>query len=72
MSVHRNHLGHSVSTRDTSISGDETLPRHGEGNPDLQDELLMMEVAVLRAFQAHQKMRSATKEKIVRSLRSRS
>ena len=71
MSLQRNPLGHSVATRSASASSDEALPRHGEGDPDLQDELLMMEVALLRAFQAHQKMRSATKEKIVKSLRAR-
>jgi hypothetical protein len=71
MPVDQNHRHRSSAARTTSASRAEALPRHGEGNPDLQDELLMMEVALLRAFQAHQKMKSATKEKIVGALRAR-
>ena len=55
------------------------LPRHGEGDPDLQDELLLMEMEILRAFRLHQKQLaqqtsprpSRTKDKIVRALRKK-
>jgi hypothetical protein len=72
MPVDKNHRSRPGAARATSVSSEEMLPRHGEGNPDLQDELLMMEVSLLRAFQAHQRMKSTTKDKIVSALRSRS
>jgi hypothetical protein len=64
MQRHQTQRSHSTAT-------DEALPRHGEGNPDLQDELLLMEMTILRAFQAHQKMKQGTKAKIVNALRAR-
>jgi hypothetical protein len=55
------------------------LARHGEGNPELQDELLLMEMELLRAFRMHQKQMAArakpqqsrAKDKIVRALRKK-
>jgi hypothetical protein len=55
-----------------------TLERHGEGNAELQDELLLMEMQLFRAYRAHlaQQARKAaqpsrTKDKIVRALRKK-
>jgi hypothetical protein len=55
------------------------LERHGEGNEELQDELLLMEMELLRAWRAHQSQLaqraqarpSRTKDKIVRALRKK-
>ena len=54
------------------------LPRHGEGDPDLRDELLVMEMELLRAWRLHQRQLaqnsprpSRTKDKIVRALRKK-
>lgn len=55
------------------------LARHGEGDQDLADELLLMEMELLRAFRAHQKALaqkatprpSRAKDKIVRALRKK-
>ncbi len=55
------------------------LARHGEGNPELQDELLLMEMELLRAYRQHQKQMaqrvapqpSRAKDKIVRALRKK-
>jgi hypothetical protein len=57
------------------------LERHGEGNEELRDELLLMEMQLLRAWRQHQKQMaqaqrivaqpSRTKDKIVRALRKK-
>lgn len=55
------------------------LTRHGEGNAELQDELLLMEMQLLRGMRQHQKQLaqraapqpSRAKDKIVRALRKR-
>ncbi len=57
----------------------ERLPRHGEGNAELQDELLLLEMELLRAHRQHQRQKaqkpaprpSRAKEKIVRALRKK-
>jgi hypothetical protein len=62
-----------------TVVKDAPLARHGEGDVELQDELLLMEMELLRAWRQHQKQMtqrteartSRTKEKIVRSLRRR-
>ena len=54
-----------------NTKADELLPRHGEGNPELQDELLLLEMSLLRAFQAHKRMQQGAKAKIVGALRAR-
>lgn len=63
------------------VAKDAPLARHGEGDQDLQDELLLMEMELLRAYRAHQKQQaqaqkvaprqSRTKDKIVRALRKK-
>jgi hypothetical protein len=55
------------------------LPRHGEGDQELSDELLVLEMQLLRAYRQHQQLAaqktvaqpSRTKEKIVRALRKK-
>lgn len=59
------------------------LERHGAGNQELQDELLVLEMQLLRSFRQHQKQTqkaaattvtaqpSRAKEKIVRALRKK-
>jgi hypothetical protein len=62
-----------------SVQKSAPLARHGEGDPDLADELLVMEMELLRAFRAHQKQMaqravprpSRAKDKIVRALRKK-
>ncbi len=62
-----------------TVKKDAPLARHGEGNPELADELLLMEMELLRAFRAHQKQMaqraapqpSRQKDKIVRALRKK-
>ena len=58
------------------VATEAPLERHGEGNADLQDELFLMELQLLRAYRQFQKQQqritpqpSRTKEKIVRALR---
>jgi len=61
------------------VEADTQLQWHGEGNPELQDELLLMEMELLRAFRQHQRQQakratpkpSRTKDKIVRALRKK-
>jgi adenylosuccinate synthase len=61
------------------VAKQEKLARHGEGNTELQDELLLMEMELLRAYRQHQKQLaqraaprpSREKEKIVRALRKK-
>ncbi|MBI5548521.1 MAG: hypothetical protein HY901_31955 [Deltaproteobacteria bacterium] len=61
------------------VAKDAPLGRHGEGNQDVQDELLLMEMELLRAYRQHQKQltqhavprQSRTKDKIVRALRKK-
>lgn len=65
-----------------SVPKDAPLARHGEKDQDLADELLLMEMELLRAYRAHQKQMAAaaqraqarpsrTKDKIVRALRKK-
>ncbi len=62
-----------------TVQKDAPLARHGEGDQDLQDELLLMEMELLRAYRLHQKQmvqrlqprQSRTKDKIVRALRKK-
>jgi hypothetical protein len=62
-----------------TVQTDAPLARQAEGNTELQDELLLMEMELLRAFRQHQKEVAArtaarpsrTKEKIVRALRKK-
>jgi hypothetical protein len=62
-----------------SVRDAERLDQHGEGNAELQDELLLMEMGLLRAHRQHQKQKaqsaaprpSRAKEKIVRALRKK-
>ena len=63
-----------------AVKKDAPLARHGEGDADLQDELLLMEMEMLRAYRLHQKQTAAqrvqprpsrTKDKIVRALRKK-
>ena len=64
-----------------TVQKDAPLARHGEGNTELQDELLLMEMELLRAYRLHQKQmataqrvqprQSRTKDKIVRALRKK-
>ena len=62
-----------------SVPKEAPLARHGENDPDLRDELLLMEMELLRAYRLHQKQLaqramarpSRTKEKIVRALRKK-
>ena len=57
----------------------ERLAQHGDGNVELQDELLLMEMELLRAQRQHQRQvaqspapqPSRAKEKIVRALRKK-
>ncbi len=57
----------------------EKLGQHGEGRAELQDELLLMEMQLVRAYRQHQKQQAAraapqpsrAKEKIVRALRKK-
>lgn len=57
----------------------ESLARQGEGNAELQDELLLLEMHLLRAYRQRQKQTtrkplpraSRAKEKIVRALRKK-
>lgn len=58
------------SARTRGVVEEQVLPRHGEGDPDLQHELLVLEMALLRAFRAR-RSRSQTKRKIVDALRAR-
>ena len=61
------------------VAKQEPLARHGEGAPELADELLVMEMELLRAWRQHQKQASQrpaprlsrTKDKIVRALRKK-
>ena len=62
-----------------TVQKEAPLARHGEGDQDLQDELLLMEMELLRAYRLHQKQmaqrvqprQSRTKDKIVRALRKK-
>lgn len=62
-----------------TVQKEAPLARHGEGDADLQDELLLMEMELLRAYRLHQKQmvqrvqprQSRTKDKIVRALRKK-
>lgn len=62
-----------------TVQTEAPLARHGEGDQDLQDELLLMEMELLRAYRLHQKQmvqrvqprQSRTKDKIVRALRKK-
>lgn len=58
----------SQPTSRHSVVQQATLPRHGEGDPDLQHELLLIEMQLFRAARARQQ---TTKGKIVAALRSR-
>lgn len=58
----------------------EALPQAAAGNAELADELLLMEMHLLRAFRAHKGVtaaravpttRNAAKDKIVRALRKK-
>ena len=57
----------------------EPLARHGEGNPDLASELLLIEMQLLQQSRARMRMAQAkvvpissrTKDKIIRALRRR-
>ena len=55
----------------------ETLPQAHEGDQDLADELLLLEMRILRALKRRNagtkatKVRSPTKAKIVRALRNK-
>jgi hypothetical protein len=61
------------------VAVDAPLRRHGEGNQEVQDELLLMEMQLLRAWRMHQKQMaravapqpSRAKDKIVRALRKK-
>ncbi|HCF62517.1 MAG TPA: hypothetical protein DFS52_31575 [Myxococcales bacterium] len=63
----------------SKVATQKPLERHGEGNQELQDELLLMEMQLLRAYRQHQKQMaraaapapSRTKDKIVRALRKK-
>ncbi len=67
-------LRYGVKLRDS-----EKLRQHAEGSPVLQDELLLMEMELLRAYRQHQKQQSMrpapqpsrAKDKIVRALRKK-
>ncbi|HEY3450120.1 MAG TPA: hypothetical protein VGK67_27450 [Myxococcales bacterium] len=62
-----------------TVQKEAPLARHGEGDTELQDELLLMEMELLRAYRLHQKQmvqrvqprQSRTKDKIVRALRKK-
>ena len=61
------------------VATEAPLGRHGEGNEEVQDELLLLEMQLLRAYRQHQKQiaqaaapqPSRAKDKIVRALRKK-
>jgi hypothetical protein len=59
-----------ASARSQTAVEEELLPRHGEGDSDLQSELLLLEMSLLRSFRAHERT-VATKTKIVAALKAR-